>query len=166
MDILRISIEWARAELFSARIVGLFSIIVLVTATGFTIWGKSATARAFIIPMIASGLFLAVVGIGLYTANKPRIEQFKNDYNTDRKSFIKKEIIRTSKSQADFKIVFKVLPVIIILATVIFIYSTSTNWKAIMITLIITSSFLMIVDSNTETRNSNYREKLLKFTTL
>ncbi|WP_079240871.1 hypothetical protein [Chryseobacterium indologenes] len=166
MDILKISTEWALAELFSAKIVGLFSIIGLCSAAGFAIWGTSVTAKAFVIPMIIAGSFLATVGIGLYVANKPRLEQFKNDYNTDSKNFVKKEIARTSKSQADFKTVFKILPLIIIAATILFLFSTSANWKAITITVMITSCFLMIVDINTEARNKAYHEKLLTFTML
>ncbi|MGH1517031.1 hypothetical protein [Chryseobacterium sp. JK1] len=166
MDILKISTEWARAELLSAKIVGLFSIITILSSAGFAIWGKSITARAFIIPMIISGIFLAVVGVGLYAANKPRIEQFTKLYKIDSTKFTQNEIARTAKSQADFKTVFKVLPAIVIVAAIIFMFSASANWKAITITVIIMSSFLMIVDSNTETRNNDYREKLLKFARL
>ncbi|WP_300688998.1 hypothetical protein [Chryseobacterium sp.] len=62
MDILKINTERALAELFSAKIVGLFSIIGLCSAAGFAMWGTSVTAKAFVIPMIISGSFLATVG--------------------------------------------------------------------------------------------------------
>ena len=163
MDILKISTEWARAELFSSKIVGLLSLIVLLTAVGFALWGKTTMARAFIIPMIVAGLFLLAVGIGLYTANKPRIEQFKTEYNTDANSFVQKEIARTTKSQGEFHTVFKVLPAIIIVAVILLMLFPSANWRAITLTVIITSAFLMLIDSNTEARNTNYREQLLKF---
>ena len=73
MDILKLSTDWAKAELFSARIVGLFSIIVLLSAAGFAYWGKTTMAKAFVIPVVVSGVLLITVGIGLYAANKPRI---------------------------------------------------------------------------------------------
>lgn len=144
----------------------LFSIIVLLSAVGFALWGKTAMAKAFVIPMIVAGLFLVSIGIGLYTSNKPRIEQFKNEYNTDANSFVQKEIARTTKSQSDFIKVFKVLPAIIIVAAILLLFSPSFNWRAIAITLIALCAFLMIVDSNTEARNNIYRETLLKFETV
>ena len=163
MDILKISTEWARAELFSAKIVGLFSLLILLSAIGFALWGKTVMAKAFVMPMIVAGLFLVAVGIGLYTANKPRIEQFKSEYNKDANSFIQKEIVRTTKSKGDFKTVFKVLPAIIIVAVILLLFFPSANWRAITVTIITTAAFLMIVDSNTEARNNAYREELLKF---
>jgi len=163
MDILKISTEWARAELFSAKIVGLLSLIVLLTAVGFALWGKTVMAKAFIIPMIVAGLFLLAVGIGLYSANKPRIEQFKTEYNADANSFVQKEIARTTKSQSEFQTVFKALPAIIIVAVIVLMLFSSANWRAITLTIITISAFLMIIDSNTEARNNIYREQLLKF---
>lgn len=165
MDILKLSTEWAKAELFSAKIVGLFSIIVLLSALGFALWGKTTMAKAFVIPMIVAGLFLMAVGIGLYASNKPRIEQFKNEYNANTADFVQKEIARTTKSQGDFKVVFKALPAIIVLAVILLLFFPSANWRAITVTLIALCTFLMIVDSNTEARNNTYREALLKFET-
>ncbi|WP_104381640.1 hypothetical protein [Sphingobacterium sp. HMA12] len=164
MDILRLSTEWAKSELFSAKIIGLFSVIVILSAIGFALWGKTTTAKAFVIPLIVSGLFLIAVGIGLYAANKPRLESFQKEYNTNANAFVQKEIERTTKSQNDFKTVFNVLPLIIITAAILFMVMPSANWRAIAVTLIVTASFLLIVDSNTSARNNSYREQLMKYT--
>ncbi len=108
MDLLKLSIEWARAEVFSAKIVWLFSSIVLLSAAGFGFWGKTPVAKAFVIPLIVAGIFLVSVGIGLYTANHRRITQFEIDYKADPKSFIAKEIARTADSQGQLKLVFRI----------------------------------------------------------
>lgn len=166
MEILKLSTEWTKSELFSAKIVGLFSLLVLFSAIGFALWGKTVTAKAYVIPLIVSGLFLVAVGIGLYAANKPRLELFQREYNTNANSFVQKEIERTTKSQSDFKTVFKVLPLIIIIAAILFMFlpSASATWRAIAVTLIVTAAFLLIVDSNTSARNDSYREQLIKYT--
>lgn len=164
MEILKLSTEWAKSELFSAKIVGLFSLIVLVSAIGFALWGKTATAKAYVIPLIVSGLFLVAVGVGLYAANKPRLELFRKECNTNADAFVQKEIERTTKSQSDFKMVFKVLPVIIIIAAILFMFLPSATWRAISVTLIVTAAFLLLVDSNTSARNNSYREQLIKYT--
>lgn len=161
MDILKLSIEWAKAEVFSAKIIWIFSCIVFLSAGGFALWGKTAMAKAFVIPLIVSGILLLATGIGLYTANKPRISQFEKDYTTNAEDFIKKEIERTTKSDGDFRLVFKILPAIAILAALILMVFSSPNWRAISITIIALVTFLMIVDSNTSARNSVYRKQLL-----
>jgi len=162
MDILKLSIDWAKAELFSARIVWLFSIIVLLSAAGFAYWGKTTMAKAFVIPFAVSGVLLVAIGVGLYAANKPRTTRFENEYKMDATGFVKKEIERTTKSAGELKLVFKILPVICIAAAVFLIIFSSPNWRAISITVILTAVFLMGVDSNTSARNAVYREQLLK----
>lgn len=162
MDLLKLSIEWAKAEMFSAKIVWLFSIVVLLSAGGFALWGRTAMAKAFVIPLFASALFLIAVGAGLYYANKPRIAQFEKEYQSDTESFVKKEIERTAKSEGDFKLIFKILPLIIIVAAILFMILSSPNGRAISITLILLSVFLMAVDSNTSARNAAYHQQLVK----
>jgi ABC-2 type transport system permease protein len=163
MDLLKLSIEWAKAEVFSAKIVWLFSIITLVSAAGFSFWGRTPTAKAFVIPLLVSGAFLVAIGIGLYTANHPRIAQFESEYNADAKAFIKKEIARTADSQGQLKLVFIILPVIAIIAAILLMFFPSPYWRAITVTIILTAAFLMAVDSNTDARNDAYHEQLVKY---
>lgn len=136
MDILKLSIEWAKAEVFSAKIIWIFSCIVLLSAGGFAFWGKTAMAKAFVIPLIVSGIFLLATGIGLYAANKPRISQFEKDYKSNAEYFVKKEIERTTKSDGDFRLIFKILPAIAIVAALFLMVFSSPNWRAISITVI------------------------------
>ena len=160
MDIVKLSTDWAKAEVFSAKIVWLFSAIEIIAAIGFWYWGKTAMAKAFIWPLLVSGLFLVAIGGGLYVANKPRIEQFERLYHNDPKAFIQKEIQRTEKSQSELAMVFKILPAIIILAAFVILLMPAPLWRAIGITVIITAAFLMVVDSNTDARNTTYHLQL------
>ena len=165
MDLLKLSIEWAKAEIFSAKIVWIFSIITLLSATGFGFWGKTPMAKAFVIPLIVAGIFLVSIGIGLYAANHPRIAQFEKDYKLDAKAFITKEIARTTDSKGQLKLVFRILPAIAILASVLLMIFPSPHWRAITVTMILLTAFLMAVDSNTEARNDAYHEQLIKHRT-
>jgi hypothetical protein len=162
MDLLKLGIEWAKAEVFSAKIVWLFSIIILLIAFGFSFWGKTPMAKAFFIPLIVAGIFLVSVGIGLYGANHPRIVQFEKDYKNDAKAFITKEIARTTDSQGQLKLVFRILPAITIAAAILLMIFPSPHWRAITVTMILLTAFLMTVDSNTEARNDAYHEQLIK----
>ena len=162
MEVLKISIDWVKSELLSAKIVWLFSFLTLITSLGFATLGKTTTAKAFVLPLIISAAILFVIGVGLYAANKPRIKQFEYEYSKNPKEFIDAEIKRTSKSDNDFSIVFIVLPLIIITSAILFITFPSIKSRVINTTIILTVVFLMIVDSNTSARNAKYREDLLK----
>ncbi|WP_118974917.1 hypothetical protein [Taibaiella koreensis] len=163
MDLLKLSTDWAKAELFSAKIVWLFSVIILLNAAGFSYCGKTVSAKAFVIPLFVSAAFLIAVGIGLYAANKPRIIQFEKQYRADTDSFVKNEIARTTKSKRELEQVFKILPAIVILAAILLLLFPSASWRAITVTTMLTAAFLMAVDTHTEARNRAYREQLLKF---
>lgn len=161
MDIIKLSTDWARAEVFSAKIVWLFSIVELLAAIGFWYWGRTSMAKAFIWPLLVMGLFLVSVGIGLYAANHPRITQFENDYQHEPKAFLEAEIQRTARSQRGLAMVFRILPAIVIVAAVVIILAPASLWRAIAVTVILTAAFLMLVDSNTEARNDAYHAQLL-----
>lgn len=165
-ELIKLSTDWARAELFSARIVWLFSVVYIIAVVGFWFFGRTPMAKAFIVPLIINGLFLVSVGAGLYLANKPRVTQFELTCRQSPEAFLKKELERTDNSQKQLAVVFKVLPLICIAAALIILFlPDSVNWRAIGITLILTSSFLMVVDSNTDARNTAYHSGLTKLAT-
>jgi ABC-2 type transport system permease protein len=161
MDIIKLSTDWARAEVFSAKIVWLFSVVEVLAAIGFWYWGRTAIARFFPWPLLVMGLFLVAVGAGLYGANKPRIARFESEPRRDPKAFLEVEIQRTAESQRGLALVFKILPGIIVIAAVVIMLAPATGWRAISVTIILTAAFLMVVDSNTTARNDNYHTQLL-----
>ena len=116
MDILKLSTDWAKAEVFSAKISLLISLLFFLAAIGFWQLGKTAMAKAFVFPMLIAGILVVAVAAGLYFANNPRIIQFETAYKTDAKAFVQTETERTAKSQHDLALVFKILPFVIIIA--------------------------------------------------
>jgi ABC-2 type transport system permease protein len=162
MDILKISTDWAKAEVFSSKIILLLSLLFLFAALGFWQLGKTAMAKAFVSPLLVAGVLLIAIATGLYFSNKPRNLSFETAYKNNPDQFIQSEITRTAKSQKDLAtIVFKVLPLIIIVAALLIMFVTTPVWRAIGITTIILISCLMFIDSNTAARNSNYHQQLL-----
>ena len=163
MDIVKLSTDWAKAEVFSARIVWIFSAVTIIAAIGFWYWGKTTMAKAFIWPLLVSGLFLTATGAGLYFTNHPRITRFENEYRLTPAAFVQEEIRRTAESKREMALVFKILPAIIIFAAIMLLVLPQSLWRAIAITTIITAAFLMVVDSNTEARNNIYNSHLSSF---
>jgi len=161
MDILKLSIDWAKAEVFSAKISLLLSLLFFLAALGFWQSGKTAMAKAFVWPMLAAGVLIVTVSAGLYFANKPRVTQFETAYHTDAKAFVQTETARTTKSKNDLALVFKLLPLIIIAAALLIMFVNTPLWRAIGITAIALLIILMFIDSNTDARNTTYRQHLL-----
>ena len=121
-------------------------------------------ARAYWLPLALSGVFLVVVAGGLYYANHPRIASFQEQYRENPELFVKGELERTAKSDSDLTmIVFRILPVIVIVCAVGAMFITKTQWRAWFIVLMMLGAFLMAVDSNTRARNAEYHEILLKY---
>lgn len=56
MDILKLSTDWAKAEVFSAKVTLLLSLLFVIGAIGFWQLGKTAMAKAFVWPMIVAGI--------------------------------------------------------------------------------------------------------------
>jgi ABC-2 type transport system permease protein len=161
VDVLKFSTDWAKAEVLSAKIVLLLSVLAFFAAIGFWQLGKTIMAKAFIWPTLIAGMLLIAVAAGLYFANRPRITQFQTAYSTDAKTFVEMEIARTAKSQHDLALVFKVLPFIIIAAALLIIFTSTPLWRAIGITAIALIVILMFIDSNTDARNTAYHQHLL-----
>ena len=163
MEIIKLSKDWAKAEVFSARIVWILSVIEITAAIGFCYWGKTAIAKAFIWPLLIAGLFLTLVGAGLYLTNHPRIPRFINENRPNPAAFVQKTIQRTAESGEEMALLFKILPAIIILAVLVILLFPHFLWRAIAITAIITAAFLKVVDTNTEGRNNTYNTQLSSF---
>ncbi|MBQ8050359.1 MAG: hypothetical protein IJ197_02125 [Bacteroidaceae bacterium] len=163
MDIINYSIDWVRGEVFAARVIALISVFVLLCAAGFYLWGKTSMARAYWLPLAVSGVFLVVVAGGLYYANHPRIEKFQEQYRENTELFVQGELERTAKSDRDLTlIVFRVLPILVMLCALGAMFITKTQGRAWFIVLMMLFAFLMAVDSNTRARNAEYHDILLK----
>jgi hypothetical protein len=162
MDILKVSIDWARAEVFSAKISLMLSLLLFLAALGFSQLGKTAMAKAFAWPIFAAAVLMVAVSAGLYFANKPRITAFETAYNADATAFVQTETTRTAKSQNDLSLVFKVLPLIVVAAALLIVFVKTPLWRAIGITIIALMTILMFIDSNTDARNTAYHQRLLE----
>ena len=162
MDILKLSTDWAKAEVFSAKMVTLLSVLFFLIAFGFWQFGKTAMAKAFVWPLLVVGVLVIAIAAGLYFTNKPRILSFETAYRSDPDQFIQSEIARSAKSQKDLAtIVFKVLPATIIVAALLIMFFSTPLWRAIGITIIVFMACLMFIDSNTAERNANYHQQLV-----
>lgn len=162
MEILKAAIEWAKAEVFSSMFFILFGIIFLLATIGFWQLGKTELAKAFIYPTLVAGILLLIIGIGLVYSNKSRIASFPTAYEHDASAFVESEIIRAEKTLAEYKtVVFKAIPLIIVVAALLLIFIDKPNWRAISITTIAMMVVILSIDSNANARLEAYNKELV-----
>ena len=161
MDILKTATEWAKAEVFSTRFFIFFAVVFLAAGVGFWQLGKTEIARAYIVPTLVAGGLLLTIGLGLFYTNKSRITQFEADYQRDAPAFVKSEIERAERTLNEYKtVVFKAIPIIIVLAALMIVFLDAPTWRAISITTMAMMVVILLIDGTAHARIDAYYEQL------
>lgn len=161
MEILKLATEWAKAEVFSTRFFILFAILFLMASIGFWQLGKTEMAKAYIIPTLVAGVLLMTIGLGLFYTNKARVHQFEKAYTEDASAFVDSEFTRIEAAINEYKtIVFKAIPLIIAVCSLLIIFLKSPLWRASMITTIAMLVIILLIDGTARGRIEAYQEQL------
>lgn len=161
MDIIKTSTDWAKAEVYSSKFFIFFGVSFLLYSIGSWQIGTSTMSSAYIIPTAIAGSLILAVGIGIFIANKSRVTNFEIAYNKSNIEFIKSEIARTEKSLNEYKnIVFKIIPVIIVIAALLIYFIDQPILRASCITIIAMMVVILGVDSMANARLEAYHEQL------
>ena len=159
MELLKLATEWAKAEVFSTRFFIFFAILFLIASIGFWQLGKTDLSKAYIIPTLVAGILLLIIGGGLNYTNIQRVKQFEKDFNTDISAFYQSEIERSESTLREYTVVFKIIPILIIVAALLLFINTPT-WRAISITTIAMLTVILLVDGTAQSRIENYHKNL------
>ena len=103
MEIIKTSIDWAKAEIFSSSFFIVFGLVFVAVSIGFWQLGKTDLAKAYVIPTAVAGLLLLTIGIGLVYANKTRNSSFAEDFKKDAPAFVQSEIERVDGTLKEYK---------------------------------------------------------------
>ena len=164
MDILKIAIEWAKSEVFSTRFFMVFALIFLIASLGFWQLGKTEIAKAYVIPTLVAGILLMTIGVGLFYTNKMRVKQFEIAYHEDASAFIASEVARVDATLKEYTNVFRIIPMIMIVASLVIIFVQTPTWRAISITTIAMMIVILLVDGTAHARIDQYRKQLEQVT--
>ena len=161
MEIMKLATEWAKAEVFSTRFFILFALLFLIASIGFWQLGKTEIARAYIIPSLVAGVILMTIGLGLFYTNKSRVTEFEKAYKIDSSAFVASEIARTESTLKEYKtVVFKAIPLIIIVAALLIIFINTPTWRAISTTTIALMIVILLIDGTAHARIESYSKLL------
>lgn len=161
MDLLPAATAWARAEVFSARFFVLAALLFLGASLGFYRLGVTAVARAYIAPTLVAGVLLLAVGVGISVANGARVTGFAEAYQTDGAAFVATELARTERVLGEYRrIVFQVIPLIIVAAALVIVFVERPGWRAAAIATVAVMVVILLVNSNANARIEAYHERL------
>lgn len=160
MDILKTATDWAKAEVFSSAFFIGFAVVFFLASIGFWQLGRTDLARAYIIPALVAGVLLLIIGVGLVYNNKTRITAFEKAYNEDAAAFVESETARVEGTLNEYKVVFKVIPAIIVVAALLIVFIDKPLLRASMITTIAMMTVIMLVDGTARARIESYGEQL------
>lgn len=162
MDILKITSEWAKGEIFSSKFFVLFGAAFVAASIGFWQLGKSDVARAFIWPTLVAGILLLTVGIGLIISYNWKLDGFPKAYEANPLGAVQAEIAYTEKTLAEYSsVVFRAIPIIMAIAALLIVFVNKPIWRAISISTIAMMIIIVMIDGIASARTKNYNQQLL-----
>jgi len=161
MEIIKTATEFAKAEIVSSIIFMFFGITYLLGSLGLWKFGQTSFTKALVIPILIAGVLLLCAGISFYLSNKSRIDNFEIEYKKNPNELINSEIVRTASTIKTYETVaLKVFPIIIIIAGIIFWFTSNPIVRAICIALIAFLFVLVLLDSQALKRMKAYNQQL------
>lgn len=162
-NILKTAMEWAKAETFSSAFFALFGILFLIAGFCFWQYGKTDTAKAYIIPFIVVGGLLVILGAGLVISTQWRLAGFPAAFNADAAGFVAAEIARVDKTIDGYdNAVTRGIPIIILISAAILMFMKSPVWQAGAVAVIAMMAIILLVDTNATARLADYKEQLVE----
>ncbi len=161
MDILKAATDWAKAEVLSTPFFILFGVVFIAISIGLGHLGKTDLAKAYIIPTLVAGVLLIIIGSGLLYTNISRISSFEADYKRDASAFVEAEMVRVEGTLKEYTTVFKVIPLMIIVAALLIIFTSTPVWRASSITAITMLIIILFIDGLAHARIADYKSQLI-----
>lgn len=163
MEILKVAVDWAKAELVSTSFFIVIGLVFVMASFGFWQFGKTDLAKAYIIPTLVAGAFLMTVGFGLFFTNKARIVQFETAYSADASAFVTSELERVEATLKEYEtIVFTAIPLIIVACGLMIFFINTPIWRASMISTIAMLAVILLIDGLAHARIDEYNKQLLQ----
>lgn len=161
MDILALAQQWAKNEAFSSKFFIVAAVVFVALSIGFWKLGQSEIARSYIYPTLICGVLLLIIGGGLVYNDTRRYNTFPAEYSANPEAFLQSEIERSEKTaSSSYNTIYKVIPLLIIVAALLIILIDKPIVRASCITAIAFLSVLLVVDSTAHSRIETYSKAL------
>ena len=153
--------QWIKGELFEAKLILAFSIMVIVIALLFYYQGTTPSAKALLFPLLIVGAMFLSIGGGMLYSNPKRAIEFPQKALEDEAAFIQSEKERVEEFMKWYPKTRWIMAGLGIIGIGIFIFWETPIGKAIGIALILIMLATFVVDHFSEERAGIYYQHIL-----
>lgn len=162
MEFVDHAIGWCKGEIFEARLILLFGMLMITSAILFYKVGVTPGAKAMLFPLIVVGIMFSVISAGMLYSNPKRIIEFKRVYSENPQAFVKSEKERTENFISWYPKTRYIMTALGIIGIMIFLFWADPIGRAIGISLIIIMLATFVVDHFSEERAEKYHKHIVE----
>lgn len=162
MNFYQHTFNWIKGELFEAKLILTFSLILITIGFLFLKIGGTSNAKALFLPLIVSSIIFGSVGSSMYFSNQKRLNEFEQEYKLDNLTFIKKEKERVESFQYQYTISKIVATVCFLITLFIFWTTKNSTWQGIGLGLTIFGLIGLMIDYFSEERAALYYKQIIE----
>ena len=154
------TINWYNGEIFEAKFILGFGVIVLISDLLFFFLGNSPNAKALLIPLAVIGIFFFATGANMMYSNGNKLIELQNISSQNSEEFVASEIKRVEGFQYLYPLSIAVSAISFVLALSFLYFSKNTYLQAVAIALVLFGTAFAVIDYFSKERANIYFEQL------
>jgi hypothetical protein len=162
MEFIDHTLTWIRGEIFEARIIVLFGILIVISALLFGLTGTTPGAKAMLYPLLAVGILFCFTGGGMLYNNPKRATEFSELYKANPQMLIKSEKERVETFMKWYPVTRYIMVGLGIAGILLFLFCSTPIGRAIGISLIIIMLATFVIDQFSEERAEVYHHGIME----
>jgi hypothetical protein len=162
MELIQYTQDWIKGELFEAKLITIFSIMLIVIALLFHFIGNTPNAKAMLFPLIIVGVMFTSLGVGMLYSNTKRTVEFNQAYQDNPQTFASSEKARCEVFMTWYSTSRWIVSIIGVLGVLIFVFWSTPIGRAIGVSLILITLMAFVVDHFSEERANIYYEHIIE----
>lgn len=162
MEFITYTQNWIKGEIFEARLILVFALVLIVSALLFFKTGTTPNAKAMFYPLLVAGLLSAVIGGGMIYNNNKRLVTFTEAYQSNKSEFVKSEKERTNEFISWYPTTRYIFAGLGIAGILIFLFWSTPIGRSIGISMIILTLSTFVIDHFSEERAELYHNAIIE----
>ena len=154
------TINWYNGEIFEAKFILGFGVIVLISGLLFFFLGNSPNAKALLIPLAVIGIFFFITGTNMMYSNGNKLIELQIISSQNSEEFVASEIKRVEGFQYLYPLSIAISAISFVLALSFLYFSKNSNLQAAAVALILFGTAFAVIDYFSKERSNIYFEQL------
>lgn len=154
------TLNWYNGEIFEAKFILGFGIVLIVISLLFYYLGNTPSAKALLLPIMITGLIFAGIGGSMAYSNSNKKEKIQSTYDSNPSEFHQSEIKRVEDFQYLYPMSIGISLVSFLVALGLLYFVKNIQWQAVAIALILFGTAFAVIDYFSKERASIYYNQL------